>query len=230
MSADTPGRPPVPPADPDLSGAFNPRRSQGLKGKLVPRSQPTTASQQAHPAQAELPAQRVEVDELRAGEPPTEDEFKRSEASASARCSVSAEQTSGSPAQPKSRRSAESTGGKATRAVYVPGRIRTQLLERKRRTGRSYSVSVMDALDATHQRLPELLGVQDQSRSLFERQPPPSPPPTESGGVQITLSFTAANDKVINSLIEKTLGDVDRNRTRFITAALTAFLDQEPTD
>lgn len=115
-------------------------------------------------------------------------------------------------------------GGTATTIVYLPGEVLELLRQHRLRTGTTYTDLVLDALDATHPRLGELLAATDRPQarpagSLFagtNRSRPAAAQPK----AQITLRPRTSDAEVIDALAR----DLGTNRSKLVTVALRAHL------
>lgn len=122
------------------------------------------------------------------------------------------------------RRTAKAEGGTATTIVYLPGDVLELLRQHRLRTGSTYTDLVLDALDATHARLGELLAETDRPQarpagSLFagtSRSRAAAAQPK----AQITLRPRTSDAEVIDALAR----DHGTNRSKLVTVALTAHL------
>lgn len=115
-------------------------------------------------------------------------------------------------------------GGTATTIVYLPGEILERLRQERLRTGATYTELVLDALDATHTRLAQLLEAMDRPQarpagSLFAGASH-SRLVAAQPKAQITLRPRVSDAEVIDALAR----DHDTNRSKLVSVALDAHL------
>lgn len=119
--------------------------------------------------------------------------------------------------------------GKATPesplVLWTPKAIRTRMQAEKTKNGTVYIVQVLKALEATHDRLPELLSkaepeVEAVKGKLFEWEAPKQAEPR----VQLTIrGMTTSQANVIDKLVKTTGAD---SRSHLVNTALDAYLPQ----
>lgn len=225
MSAEHLGERPTPRPRADLSSAFAPPdRASRLGGKLTRAPRPSvTKEPRGEDSAAAEPA----------AAPPAPPRPDKQEAA-----TESAEETPAPPRDPpaasrslrRGRSAASQTrqrnaeGGTTTTIVYLPGEVLDLLRQHRLRTGCTYTDMVLDALDATHPRLGELLAVTERAParpagSLFtgsDRSRSVAAQPK----AQITLRPRSGDAEVIDALARKH----GTNRSKLVTVALTAHL------
>jgi uncharacterized protein (DUF1778 family) len=118
----------------------------------------------------------------------------------------------------------DAEGGTVTTIVYLPAEVLQRLRQARLRSGQTYTELVLDALDATHTRLADLLATADRPQtrpagSLFAG-PLRSAPATAQPKAQITLRPRASDAEVIDTLAR----DHGTNRSKLVTIALNAHL------
>jgi predicted DNA-binding protein len=121
---------------------------------------------------------------------------------------------------------AKSTAGRTQIIVYLPVDLAERLRAAGEKTGRTHLQLVTDALDATHERLDDLLVaagyVESNSSGLFgESVRPVSRRPGRRGSVQVSLRPSADVRDVMDRLVEKHSAP---NRSALLEVALDAHL------
>lgn len=119
--------------------------------------------------------------------------------------------------------------GNATHAlvviVYLPATLRTQLREVTAKSGSTYTDLALDAIDATHSRLSDLLqapGRPDRPSSLFAGARPRRRQRHIEPQVQVSLRLTTSQLKVIDDLVSDCAAS---SRSALVATALRAYLN-----
>lgn len=221
----------------DLSGAFGPpNRSGGLAGRLArPARRPaetddaTPAEGRLVPAVAEPTAWVTAIDDPAPASTPTggaEQEVPSSAvvpaAHPSTRPQKKAPRTKAANKEPEKQDNAE--GGTVTSIVYLPGDLLERLRRARAATGFTYTQLVLDALDATHQVLADLVAQVAAPRarpagSLF------SGPSSTAAAVQPKVQITLRPRRSDAAVVDQLAASHSISRSQLVTLALTAHLD-----
>jgi hypothetical protein len=232
MTTEQLGEHPSPRPRADLSSSFSPpNRASGLSGRLAR----TSRSVPAPPSPPADPAADAQAPPLSAP-PATEKTAGEKAPPQPAPTSPDTDPETALPAlphQPARRASrtraptplrGDTEGGTITTIVYLPAEVLQQLRQARLRSGQTYTELVLDALDATHTRLADLLAAADRPQtrpagSLFvgARRAAPA---TAQPKAQITLRPRASDAETIDALAR----DHGTNRSKLVTIALTAHL------
>lgn len=192
----------------DLSGAFGtPNRAAGLPNLRTPPPPPAAAP--APVAQPPTPPPAPTSPPTPPSLPATSEQPQKTAAPAT-----------------KTRRKATSRKAKppATIVVYLASSLRTRLRAHREATGRSHTNVILDALNATHQRLTDLVAAATSQpapamNGLFEVQP--GRHVHDEDQVQVSIRPTTHNLDVIDSLAaQHTAG----NRSALVAIALDVYL------
>lgn len=237
--AESLGDKPSPRPRADLSGAFGPpNRSGGLAGRLarptrrpagtdddaataasrpVAATEPSTATDTAVDDSAPTFAASGAEQEV-PGSPPA----AVPAASPTARPQRKAPRTKVADREPAQQDSAE--GGTVTSIVYLPGDLLERLRQARAATGFTYTQLALDALDATHRVLADLVAQAAASRarpagSLF------SGPSSSAAVVQPKVQITLRPRRSDAAVIDELAASHSVSRSQLVTLALTAHLD-----
>lgn len=232
MTTEQLGEHPSPRPRADLSSAFSPpNRVSGLSGRLARASRSVTAPPSPpSDSAADVPAPPLPATpaaEKAAGEkapPQPTPTFQDTEPEAPLLALPNQPARRPSRSRPAAPRQVDAEGGTVTTIVYLPAEVLQRLRQARLRSGQTYTELVLDALDATHIRLADLLAAADRPQtrpagSLFAGARR-SAPPTAQPKAQITLRPRASDAEVIDSLAR----DHGTNRSKLVTIALTAHL------
>lgn len=187
------GQAPSPPPTKDLGRVFG--RADGLRNRLAPKVSP-------NPAPTASQAPEVHTDPERQARP--------------------VKPGGGEKTRPRRRRTAGPEEILRPIIAYIPASVQGRLRAARRdREGSTYTELVLDAVEQTHDDLPDL---------LEDREPPPRPsalfvresqPVPAEPHVQINLRTTAGNLAVLDQLVDEFRAG---NRSRLISTALDAYL------
>lgn len=227
MSVENLGERPTPRPRADLKSAFAPPdRTSRLGGRLAKPPRPTSLAPAAEATAGEsTPAREIEQPPAPAAQRPESGPALAQEAAPPTRKSAATgagDRRGRKTARRAKRQVAE--GGTATTIVYLPGEVLELLRQQRLRTGSTYTDLVLDALDATHLRLGELLEATEQPQtrpagSLFAGTGR-SRSATAQPKAQITLRPRTSDAEVIDGLAR----DLGTNRSKLVEVALTAHL------
>jgi hypothetical protein len=223
MTAEQLGEHPSPRPRADLSSSFGPPdRASGLSGRLARPSRPVGAptSSTSAPAAEEAAGEKT----------PPQLEPSSQDTEPEAPLLALTNQAAPRSARPTNRVRAaapkriDAEGGTVTTIVYLPAEVLQRLRQARLRSGQTYTELVLDALDATHTRLADLLATADRPQtrpagSLFAG-PLRSAPATAQPKAQITLRPRASDAEIIDTLAR----DHGTNRSKLVTIALNAHL------
>jgi predicted DNA-binding protein len=196
--------------DQGLGGAFGTRTAGA--GKLPPkprvRRQETVVDVRERAATAEEPSKEV------------------SDASDAEKRTETPQKAAPSRKTPSAAKDAKSTAGRTQIIVYLPVDLAERLRAAGEETGRTHLQLVTDALDATHERLDDLLVaagyVESSSSGLFGKSVRPvSRRPSRRGSAQVSLRPPVDVREVMDRLVEKHSAP---SRSALIEVALNAHL------
>lgn len=227
MSVENLGERPTPRPRADLSSAFAPPdRASRLGGRLGRPIRPIPVAPAEDATDGE-PATDREADQPVSQASP-EPEFmpapsrEASQSTGGVTSTRTGDKRGRKPAQRLKRQQSE--GATATTIIYLPGDVLELLRQQRLRTGSTYTDLVLDALDATHPRLVELLEATNQPHtrpagSLFagtNRSRSVAAQPK----AQITLRPRTSDADVIDALAR----DLGTSRSKLVEVALSAHL------